>query len=109
MSFKDFYESFPEGVKSMVPAIMILILAWTLSGISNGDYLDIGGFIGGVVGNNLTLLALLLLVLFLIATGLSFATATSWGTFSILIPIAIAILGSIYIKSTIFLIYYHIY
>ena len=31
---------------------------------------------------------------FLIATGLAFSTGTSWGTFGILIPIALAILGT---------------
>jgi len=94
ITFKEFCDSFPEGVKSMVPAIMILSLAWTLSGICSADYLDIGGYVGGVVGGSALIGALLPFLFFIIATGLAFSTGTSWGTFGILIPIAIAILGT---------------
>ena len=94
ITFQEFCDSFTEGVKSMVPAMMILSLAWTLSGICSADYLNIGGYVGGVVGNSVLIGALLPLIFFIIATGLAFSTGTSWGTFGILIPIAIAVLGT---------------
>lgn len=37
--FNEFCESFTIGIKAMIPAIMILCLAWTLSGICSADYL----------------------------------------------------------------------
>ena len=74
LSFGQFCEAFTEGFKAMVPAILILTMAWTLKAEST-----IGMFMPAVF--------------FLIALGLAFATGTSWGTFSILIPIAIAVFG----------------
>ncbi|HHX59520.1 MAG TPA: Na+/H+ antiporter NhaC family protein [Epulopiscium sp.] len=93
ISFKEFCDSFGQGVKSMVPAIMILSLAWTLSGICSADYLNIGGYVGGVIGENMLIASLLPAILFVIAAGLAFSTGTSWGTFGILIPIAISVVG----------------
>ena len=94
ISFKEFCDSFGQGVKSMVPAIMILSLAWTLSGICGPEYLNVGGYVSQVVGDNMLIASLLPAILFVIATGLSFSTGASWGTFGILIPIAISVVGS---------------
>ena len=77
----------------MVPAILILTLAWTLSGVCRDEYLNIGGFVSSVVSAESTVAMFMPAVFFLIALGLAFATGTSWGTFSILIPIAIAVFG----------------
>ena len=52
LSFGQFCEAFTEGFKAMVPAILILTLAWTLSGICSADYLNIGGYVGSVVGGS---------------------------------------------------------
>ena len=78
----------------MTPAIMILCLAWTLSGICREEYLDIGSFVRGVVGGSALIGMLLPAIFFAVATGLSFATGTSWGTFGILIPIAFVVLDA---------------
>lgn len=93
ISFKEFCECFVTGFKAMTSAVMILCLAWTLSGICSGDYLDIGGFVSAVINNNAMIGMLLPMIFFLVALGLGFATGTSWGTFGILIPIALAIFG----------------
>lgn len=94
LNFESLCDCFIQGAKSMVPAIMILCLAWTLSGICSNDYLNIGGYVGGVVGGSALVGILLPCILFLVAVGLAFSTGTSWGTFGILIPIAIAVLGT---------------
>lgn len=93
ISFNDFCGCFVTGFKAMTSAVMILCLAWTLSGICSADYLDIGGFVSAVIGDNAMVAMLLPLLFFLVALGLAFATGTSWGTFGILIPIALAIFG----------------
>ena len=49
LSFGQFCEAFTEGFKAMVPAILILTLAWTLSGVCREEYLNIGGFVSSVV------------------------------------------------------------
>lgn len=93
ISFNDFCGCFVTGFKAMTSAVMILCLAWSLSGICSADYLNIGGFVSSVINGNAMVSMLLPLLFFLVALGLAFATGTSWGTFGILIPIALAIFG----------------
>ena len=93
LTFAQFCEAFTEGFKSMVPAILILTLAWTLSGVCSADYLNIGGFVSSIVSADSLISMLMPAIFFLIALGLAFATGTSWGTFGILIPIAVAVFG----------------
>ena len=93
ISFNAFCDSFGWGFKAMTPAIFILCLAWTLSGICSDKYLNLGGFVGGSVSANASIIMFLPPIFFLVAVGLAFATGTSWGTFGILIPIAVAVVG----------------
>ena len=72
--FNEFCESFTIGVKAMIPAIMILCLAWTLSGICSADYLNIGGYVKEVVGGNALVGSLMPALMFVIAAGLAFST-----------------------------------
>ncbi len=94
VKFMEFAEAFSDGFKQMSPAILILTFAWTLEGICNGC-LDLGGYVSSVVAQNAGILNLLPALFFLVATGLAFATGTSWGTFTILIPIAVTIFGEV--------------
>lgn len=95
LSFSEFCDSFVKGFQSMTSAIMILCLAWTLSGICSDEYMNIGGFVREIVGGNAVVGALIPAIFFLVAVGLSFSTGTSWGTFGILIPIALAVVGTV--------------
>ena len=88
ITFKGFMDSFVEGFKMMIPAIGILIFAWSLKGM--GDALEIASFVENLVGSNASASVMLPAILFLVAIFLSFSTGTSWGTFAILVPIAIA-------------------
>lgn len=90
LNFKELTDSFTEGFKAMVPAIMILTFAWTLSGIT----MDLGAkvFVAEFVRANAAGLTWLLpAIVFVIAVGLAFSTGTSWGTFGILLPIVCAV------------------
>ena len=88
LSFKDCMEAIPEGFKAMVPAILILTFAWTLSAMTNKLGADV--FVEGLVDATAGKLAYFLpAILFLVAVLLAFATGTSWGTFGILIPIIV--------------------
>ena len=91
ISFKQFAACIPDGFHQMVPAILILVFAWTLSGFCR-DCLGAGDFVGSMVQGNATVGMFLPAILFLVAVGLAFATGTSWGTFGILIPIVLAIM-----------------
>ena len=90
MSFTELMDCLPEGFKQMVPAILILCLAWTIGDVTKG--LGAPEFVAGIVENlSGSLYALLPAVVFIIAAFLGFATGTSWGTFSILLPIVIPV------------------
>jgi Na+/H+ antiporter NhaC len=90
IGFKDFFAAIGSGIKSMVPAIIILTLAWTISGICR-DKLNTGLYVADLVKASSMPLALIPAILFIIAAALSFSTGTAWGTFGILIPITINI------------------
>lgn len=90
VTFKGFMDSLAEGFKLMVPAVTILIFAWSLKGM--GDALGLAEFVGGIVGDNASASIFIPAILFVVAIFLSFSTGTSWGTFAILVPIATALL-----------------
>ncbi len=94
ITFKETMNSITEGFKSMVPAILILILAWTISSIIGDEGLKANEYVKRSVGANSVVFSVMPAMFFLIASGISFATGTSWGTFGILIPIATAVLGN---------------
>ena len=93
ITMKQFTESFSEGFKQMVPAILILTFAWTLSGVTNN--LGAKVFVAEFVRVNASGLANFLpAIVFVIAVGLAFATGTSWGTFGVLLPIVCSVFPS---------------
>lgn len=88
MDFRTFFGCISQGVASMVPACIILALAWTISGVCR-DYLMTGSYVAEVVQSSGIPFQIMAPIIFLVACFLSFATGTSWGTFGILIPIVI--------------------
>ena len=91
LNFGQFCEAFTEGFKAMVPAIFILTLAWTLSGICSEDYMNLRGFVASHIEADAAISMFMPAIFFVIALGIAFATGTSWGTFGILIPVAFSI------------------
>ena len=90
LSFKKCMESISEGFNAMVPAILILTLAWSLKAMT--DSLGAAPFVEALIKEHAEGFAVFLpAVIFLVATGLAFSTGTSWGTFGILIPIVVAV------------------
>ncbi len=89
LNFKDCMACLPKGFKAMVPAILILTLAWSLKSMT--DSLGAAEYVAGLVESSAAgFMNFLPAIIFLIAVGLSFATGTSWGTFGILIPIVVS-------------------
>ena len=96
LTFKEFTDSFTQGFKAMVPAILILSFAWSISAVmgAKGGYLDAQAFVQtNIESIPATLEMLFPAIFFLLACGIAFSTGTSWGTFGVLVPIAVAILG----------------
>ena len=90
ISYHDFTSCIPTGFKMMVPAMTILTLAWTLGDIVS-THLQAGEFVSTMLSNFQIGVAILPMTLFIVASGLAFATGTSWGTFGILIPVTTAL------------------
>ncbi|MBO4676800.1 MAG: Na+/H+ antiporter NhaC family protein [Oscillospiraceae bacterium] len=90
VDFKTFMGCFPEGFIAMVPAMLILALAWSLGSTTKYN-LGSTDYVQAILANADTLKSFLPLILFLIACGISFSTGTSWGTFGIMIPIVCGI------------------
>ena len=82
-----------NGVKSMIPALAILMLAWTIGHVISKP-MDEGGlglslYIGQVIEASPFSLWLLPFGVFILSCLIAFSTGTSWGTFGIMIPITL--------------------
>ncbi len=86
ISFRSFMDGIGEGVKSMTGAIIILTLAWTISGVCR-NLLSTGEYVSGLVQASNMPVMLIPAIIFMVAGFLSFSMGTSWGSFGILIPI----------------------
>ncbi len=92
ISFREFMDAFPTGFRSMCAPMIILIMAWNLSGMTG--LLGAAGYIHDVVAASAGAVRMVLpALIFLVAVFLAFSTGTSWGTFSILIPIVCGVFG----------------
>ncbi len=86
LSLTETMSALVNGIRSMLMAIIILVLAWCIGTVctelQTADYLvhSLSGVLSPVF---------LPTIIFLLAMGISFSTGTSWGTMSILIPIVI--------------------
>lgn len=92
IKFKDFMDGLIEGMKTMITPIVILILAWTIGGITSEKYLNTGSFIASVLTTYTIPMWIFPSIIFIVSSFLSFSTGTAWGTFGILIPIIVPIL-----------------
>jgi Na+/H+ antiporter NhaC len=82
-----------EGVRSMLPAVRILLLAWALGSLIGT--LGTGEYLGGLVEGSSLPAGWLVPILFVLAAVMAFATGTSWGSFGLLLPIAGGIVNAV--------------
>ncbi len=93
IGYKEYFNALSDGFKAMVPAMLILTFAWTLSGVTGQMGATV--FVAEFVRTSAQGLANFLpAIVFLIGTGLAFATGTSWGTFGVLLPIVCSVFPS---------------
>ena len=89
LTFSECMASLPEGFKQMVPAMLILTFAWTLKDMT--DSLGAATYVAHMLEHSAAgFMNFLPAIIFVVATGLAFASGTSWGTFGILIPIVVS-------------------
>lgn len=86
MSLREFMSGVIDGIKTMIPALTILILAWALGGVCR-EMIGTGFFVSHFVEAIQLPFAFLPAIVFAVAAFLSFSMGTAWGTFGILLPI----------------------
>jgi tetracycline resistance efflux pump len=84
-----------DGIKSMTTALVILALAWSIGSIireplSNGG-LGLPIYFDMILRQMNMPLWLLPIGLYILSSGIAFSTGTSWGTFAIMIPLALPV------------------
>jgi len=85
LNLEEVVNAWFHGVKSMLMAMIILILAWSLGEIT--DVLKTAEFLTGILGGTLPTFILPTIV-FILAAITAFATGSSWGAMGILFPLA---------------------
>lgn len=94
-TLKEASDAIVEGIKSMVPALIILTMAWTIGGIIKNSPEDGGlglaSFLSKVVVGGGFPIQLVPVISVALSALIAFSTGTSWGTFAIMIPIVMPI------------------
>lgn len=88
MSVKEFTTCMGEGFRSVGEIMMILVFAWTLTGVC--ERLEIASFIRELAQGAGSARSLLPAILFAVAMVTAFSTGTAWGTFGMLVPLAVS-------------------
>jgi Na+/H+ antiporter NhaC len=78
------------GARQMLPALVILWLAWTLSAMTDQGQLGTAVYLGQLLEGRVAA-PWLPTAVFVLSSLVSFATGTSWGTMGILMPLVIRI------------------
>jgi len=92
MSLEEIVNAWYKGVRTMFYAMIILVLAWALGGIS--EQLRTADFLISVLGDTLPV-QLLPFIVFVLAAFTAFATGSSWGSMGILVPLVIPLTWAI--------------
>ena len=79
-----------EGLKTMLPAINILLLAWMVGSIISS--LEVGAYLAHLVNNASINVSFIPLIFFAVTALMALATGTSWGTFGMMLPIGVEIM-----------------
>ncbi len=88
LSHKNYFKGLYEGIGDMIPIVIIMILALLIGKII-GE-LGTAKYLSNILSGNISPIFIPLLI-FWVSGITAFSTGTSWGTFSIMMPIGLAI------------------
>lgn len=95
MNLKEASEAVRDGIKSMVPALIILAMAWSIGTVIKSSPeeggLGLGRYLSEIVVGSGFPLWIIPAIVFALSALIAFATGTSWGTFGIMIPLVMPI------------------
>ncbi len=95
MGLEEVVNSWFHGVRAMLMAMIILILAWSLGEVT--DILKTADFLVSILGDALPAFTLPTIV-FLLAAATAFATGSSWGAMGILFPLAMPLTWAVMVS-----------
>lgn len=99
MKLKEVMETIIDGMKIMLLACSILVLAWSLGGITKD--LKLAGYLITIIGDSIPF-TIFPLIVFILGMVIAFSTGTSWGAMTILTPVAIpmaySMTGDVYLS-----------
>lgn len=94
MSLRDAAESWMKGMTEMFPALVVLVLAWSVSSLCRTDGVNTAGYIIEQVGDSVSL-ELMPTLAFVVSGAIAFAVGSSYATMGLLIPLFISLVGSL--------------
>jgi Na+/H+ antiporter NhaC len=86
MNLEEIVNAWYKGLRTMFYAMIILVLAWALGGIT--EQLRTADFLVSVLGDSLSV-QMVPFIVFILAAFTAFATGSSWGAMGILVPLVI--------------------
>ena len=92
LTMSEVVDAWYAGLKSMLFAMIILVLAWSLSGVS--EQLHTAEYLVSVLGDSLHPGVVPALV-FVLASATAFATGSSWATMGILLPLVLPLVWAV--------------
>jgi Na+/H+ antiporter NhaC len=92
LTLQQTMEAWLGGLRSMVLAMVILVLAWSLGSVT--EMLGTAQYLSSALQGNVST-HFLPVIVFMVAAAISFATGTSWGTMAILLPLVIPLGASL--------------
>jgi Na+/H+ antiporter NhaC len=96
MDLEEVVNAWFHGVRAMLMAMIILILAWSLGEVT--EILKTADFLAGILGDALPTFILPALV-FVLAAATAFATGSSWGAMGILFPLAMPLTWAVMVAN----------
>jgi len=95
MGLEEVVNAWFHGVRAMLMAMIILILAWSLGEVT--DILKTADFLVSILGDSLPVFILPTMV-FILAAATAFATGSSWGAMGILFPLAMPLTWAVMVS-----------
>lgn len=87
MNLRDTMESAMMGIKTMMPAVAILILAWSLAGVT--EELHTAEFLQGFFSGEFENVWIIPAATFILSALIAFSTGSSWSTMALMYPLVI--------------------
>ncbi len=93
MKFGEFIDVVMKGAAALVPLAALMVMAFAIGHLCRAE-LHTGAYLASVIGDGMPAW-LLPAVIFIVSSAIAFATGTSWGTFAIMLAIALELQSTI--------------